>query len=372
MNSITFKCEVVTPMFLAGADGREPELRAPSIKGAMRFWWRAMHGDTGVKALREREAEIFGGGGDNARRSQIAIKITENKVRQQKCSEFTNDNNTGIRYLFFAPLFLTNRDGYRPDKDRTFKISFASINEFALQEAIKAFAFLVFFGGIGSRTRRGAGVIAVKEFAGNAIDSLDDILKVFNTKEVGDVDSLKAHLEATLKSFMNNSAAANGKYSSVIGSSVYLLEPKDDWKNALEVIGRVYKTERNRLKSQVEKTPNFGFPIQHRKTSTKPKLTMGCGVPYKKDQKWKIRDFSDRRSSPLIITLIKTQNDKFFPVALNLTGELLPSGKKIVDKYANELNNDSSELKKRRVDSDGLYIMKEFLEKLKEAPDLTL
>jgi len=31
-------------MFLAGADGVTPELRAPSIKGAMRFWWRACNG----------------------------------------------------------------------------------------------------------------------------------------------------------------------------------------------------------------------------------------------------------------------------------------------------------------------------------------
>lgn len=34
---IIFECEVVTPMFLAGADGKTPELRAPSIKGAIRF-----------------------------------------------------------------------------------------------------------------------------------------------------------------------------------------------------------------------------------------------------------------------------------------------------------------------------------------------
>ncbi|OPX29474.1 MAG: type III-B CRISPR module RAMP protein Cmr1 [Candidatus Omnitrophica bacterium 4484_171] len=44
MKTITFECETITPMFLAGADGRTPELRPPSIKGAMRFWWRAMNG----------------------------------------------------------------------------------------------------------------------------------------------------------------------------------------------------------------------------------------------------------------------------------------------------------------------------------------
>lgn len=42
MNTIIFECETVTPMFLTGADSKKPEFRAPSIKGLMRFWWRAI------------------------------------------------------------------------------------------------------------------------------------------------------------------------------------------------------------------------------------------------------------------------------------------------------------------------------------------
>ncbi len=41
MKSIKFTLETITPLFLAGADGQTPELRPPSIKGMMRFWWRA-------------------------------------------------------------------------------------------------------------------------------------------------------------------------------------------------------------------------------------------------------------------------------------------------------------------------------------------
>ncbi|MFH0988531.1 MAG: type III-B CRISPR module RAMP protein Cmr1 [bacterium] len=39
---VTFKCEVITPMFLGGADPDKPELRPPSIRGAMRWWFRTM------------------------------------------------------------------------------------------------------------------------------------------------------------------------------------------------------------------------------------------------------------------------------------------------------------------------------------------
>ncbi len=32
MNTIKFECEIITPMFLAGADGKTPELRPPSSR----------------------------------------------------------------------------------------------------------------------------------------------------------------------------------------------------------------------------------------------------------------------------------------------------------------------------------------------------
>ena len=45
MEKIVFECESVTPMFMYGADGKTPELRPASVKGVMRFWWRAINGN---------------------------------------------------------------------------------------------------------------------------------------------------------------------------------------------------------------------------------------------------------------------------------------------------------------------------------------
>ena len=100
MNSITFECEVITPMFLAGADGQTPELRPPSIKGAMRFWWRAVNGHLQLKDLKEKEAEIFG---DQNRRSKIEIVVEIISYKETmisytphypeicKCTNFSNN-----------------------------------------------------------------------------------------------------------------------------------------------------------------------------------------------------------------------------------------------------------------------------------------
>ncbi len=74
MHTITFTCETITPMFLSGADGTTPELRAPSIKGALRFWWRAMNGHLSLSELKKQEGEIFG---DNNNRSKFTLFIKE-------------------------------------------------------------------------------------------------------------------------------------------------------------------------------------------------------------------------------------------------------------------------------------------------------
>ena len=41
MKSLEVRFKVVTPCFLGGHD-HHAELRLPSIRGALRFWWRAI------------------------------------------------------------------------------------------------------------------------------------------------------------------------------------------------------------------------------------------------------------------------------------------------------------------------------------------
>lgn len=66
-----FICEIdtLTPMFMEGADAKTPELRTQSIKGLLRFWWRAYkYGQLqGVCSIEDRllelkkwEGKIFG------------------------------------------------------------------------------------------------------------------------------------------------------------------------------------------------------------------------------------------------------------------------------------------------------------------------
>ena len=44
MQEVTFTLQTITPLFLAGADQTKAELRAPSFRGLMRYWQRALVG----------------------------------------------------------------------------------------------------------------------------------------------------------------------------------------------------------------------------------------------------------------------------------------------------------------------------------------
>lgn len=50
-NTITATFEIVTPMFLGDADQKATSIRPTAIKGALRFWWRALNGNMSLTDL---------------------------------------------------------------------------------------------------------------------------------------------------------------------------------------------------------------------------------------------------------------------------------------------------------------------------------
>jgi len=150
MQSITFTCEVITPMFLNGADGQTPELRAPSIKGAMRFWWRALHGHLPLTELKKRESLIFGGSGENVSRSKILIRVSPpDKLLTQTAilvphKEFMKAQAISPGQLFDVHLSIPSQNA-----------------PIALDELKALFELTCLLGGLGKRVRRGMGSVNI-------------------------------------------------------------------------------------------------------------------------------------------------------------------------------------------------------------------
>lgn len=66
----TYTIEFITPCFCAGADPAQAEVRASSIRGQLRWWFRALHDDP------DDEAEIFGSAaGDSGIGSAVRVEV---------------------------------------------------------------------------------------------------------------------------------------------------------------------------------------------------------------------------------------------------------------------------------------------------------
>lgn len=98
--------ETVTPMFLGGAE-QQPELRAASFRGAMRFWLRALFGGLygdDLITVKKKEAEVFG---DTGRASAVVVRVdgTPKISNRPKPEELPRN----IQYLFWT-LFVNPND----------------------------------------------------------------------------------------------------------------------------------------------------------------------------------------------------------------------------------------------------------------------
>ncbi len=180
METITFNCELITPLFMSGGDSSTPELRTPSIKGAMRYWWRAMNGHLPLddskdnngkvieKGLRTIEGEIFG---DTQQRSKIIIQ--------------------GIEIVDKFEIKLEKKVPHKPFENKAiskglkFSLKCALIpSKFFSEEQLKSLVFLTFtLGGLGNRSRRGFGSVKIDNgVEQSSIDAIFEHLKKINPK----------------------------------------------------------------------------------------------------------------------------------------------------------------------------------------------
>lgn len=181
IKKIIFDCETITPMFLSGADQHTVELRAASIKGLLRFWWRAIQAESDLESLRNIESKIFGssdektGGG-----SSFSIQVTYTGTLKGITSDLPKHNiavtshsrgktfNINILdYLAYGPC------SYDKDKRKNvivreyiqhcfkFTIQMTIFREEFLNDVLKAIYVFNLFGGIGSKSRNGFGGFSI-------------------------------------------------------------------------------------------------------------------------------------------------------------------------------------------------------------------
>lgn len=143
----TISCKLITPMLMHGEDTRIAELRPPAIKGAIRFWWRAIHGNLTLKELKKQESKLFGGAGeDSAIKSSFRIKLITSSLQTEQIDPLPHKKS---RFRI---------SGYK--ENQNFKITLIGRE---LDSIENIFTLSTILGGLGQRSRRGFGSIQIQE-----------------------------------------------------------------------------------------------------------------------------------------------------------------------------------------------------------------
>ncbi|CAM2007704.1 type III-B CRISPR module RAMP protein Cmr1 [Acanthopleuribacter pedis] len=188
---VNFKAtyRVVTPMFCGGADGA-PELRLPSFKGVLRYWWRAWYwsrcgGD--LNELKRLEDELFGSAAGGQGRvllrwgeetEPLATVAPGTVLEDSQTREVVGD---GARYLGYGVMeaFGSNNKGTKAGQltrgcfaasapqlpTMTVHLRCRDLETAEEDSVIAALKLVGLLGGMGAKSRKGYGSLAMSLLA---------------------------------------------------------------------------------------------------------------------------------------------------------------------------------------------------------------
>ena len=169
---------VTTPLFGRGTDDNRPELRLPSFKGVLRFWWRALawsrlQGD--LAAIQREEDLLFGsaGGGQSRLMMRLTAPFDQNSVASGEVLKVPGQRGAvgeGARYLGYGVMEAFASTNRRTEAGQLIRACLAAPFAFTVRmrgralsdEEIKSVRdALVALGSMGSRSRKGYGSLSL-------------------------------------------------------------------------------------------------------------------------------------------------------------------------------------------------------------------
>jgi CRISPR-associated protein Cmr1 len=173
---------IVTPMFIGGADQSPSDgIRPPSVKGALRFWWRALNWGRirssaaddaqALRALHLEEARLFGSAADDSGGGQGCFQL---RVTVSSSSLTSPPTRHGHKYLLGLGLIQANGNYLRQAlSPKSFSVTLLfrpTATRGQKHEVVRAMLAWGLLGGLGSRSRRGIGSVAIESFVGTDLE----------------------------------------------------------------------------------------------------------------------------------------------------------------------------------------------------------
>ncbi|MFT0213945.1 type III-B CRISPR module RAMP protein Cmr1 [Pseudomonas sp. F1_0610] len=344
--TITAYFKMPTPMFIGNAEQKadDKHMRNASLKGAIRFWWRATRwGHLAEKLaikdalakLHEEEALLFGSAESETGKQSLFI-LTSEFSRSPKLYEAGSKDLRHLSYLLGMGLYshktglLRSRleldEGELIVKFR-FKPSTKPVDA-SVEQLIVAIKALGFFGGLGSRARKGFGSLALQRIeyqdstqTFNTLEDIQAFIKTLNFSATND-SPLSAFSQG---SRIDISAEANASMT-LLNSINHQLHSYRDGTDRNEerennfpndrVIAK--KAAQNQTVTEVPQRSVFGLPHNYQWKQDNNKLD----VTVKEEQ-------ISRRASPLFVHIHAFPDGKCVAIQSLLPTLFLPQGVKI-------------------------------------------
>lgn len=333
LHEIRYLCETITPMFLGDHTGRGAELRPPSIKGAMRFWWRATQSFNSISALKTAEGEIFGTPDGEGKKSKLLItakilnstKPTNNSLPEKhNLNAISNGKKItadSIKYLAFGktPSGSAKNNNFQPlafyfEPGTKFEVIFLVAHEH-IKTVNETFHLVAKYGGLGGKSRNGFGSFRILEIDGASVFSASVDLYSSNFNNLPDYPAFSI-------------------YSSEIQSN----KTYNEWEDAMGAFGKVYYNAKNEL-GKAPFHPNSFVP---NKKGYLGKISVQ--KTNKKENKLSEEEF-ERIAKPYFFRIDKTADNKFKIRVLFLPSKFLEGFRNNQnDKMLNESQDEYLEL----------------------------
>ncbi len=333
---------IVTPLFMGGANPQSAELRVPSIKGVLRFWWRALALGRldSVEGVRAEEARIFG---STKGQSSVKLRLSPpKKISRLKKKSVLNYNGVGdvvgegARYLGYGVIEASGvlvRQCIEYPLEGVLELLFRpNILKDDIKSVEAALIAMSLFGGLGSRSRKGYGSFNLTNLTKD-----DETEPVFTMPS--DLDGLKG---AILSLFDLNDRYKIMPYHGCPPYTAFsemtridIIDEGDEPLKLLNSIGEKMMEYRSYQKSKTFYDDHHllraainGDVINH------PRRVV-FGLPnnyhFSDGEKPIVKPKThDRRASPLFIHIQQLNKDQYAAIAAIFPADFLPKGEKIV------------------------------------------
>jgi len=354
-NVIEAKFRIVTPMFLGGADQQAEDIRPSSVKGMLRFWWRALNwsrlrgvaGETDTSALsklHDEEARLFGSAANDGKGGQgvflLSVQTQNKQIGKPAIPQFSSLHYMAGQGVVFQKDASKDRNALLSG-EFTVKLRFRdTTNEHQRSSVVEALRVFGLLGGMGARGRRGFGSIALLEINGVATASLPitvaEYRQAINQLLGTDLSAQEPPLTAlsrTAKIAFSQAAKDPMKVIEIIGKEMGLYRgfgmkrPTDSEHKTFGIKSEQnFTTDHNEMlnvakgqtANQHPKRLIFGMPHNYFFSSAK-----------KSAQIQKTVGRLERRASPLLVHVHPIRSD-YIGVLLMMRSTFLPPGEKVL------------------------------------------